>query len=297
MILACTIRPQPFAKLERSSSSLSSSVRRSLKSVRNLTSSTRNDDPPLLLEFDLDSSFLFCRTFSEKNGTITSRKIPDLVLQRIAYCNAEADLWRKQIKIAHDVIPRNSILDLNFSHTSSNTGTTTGTRKGFLSLSSKKKRGLLEDAFDDKMLTMKNASIGSRTSSNGSKSSRISRVLNHLWNPLKNNKNRINEDDCFTEDDHHIIDDDNLSVDLNHESNMSEYHYYETLRKSDYKSMIKKDIPSLTHRRDTLDVVFPKLKIDDNGYILKSQKCLNHESNHEDNHSDSIYSTIDCKKF
>lgn len=119
VILASTIRPSPFSvainPVQRSSSSLSSSIRRTLrggtinklKSLANMASSSKEDkEAPVLLEFDLDSSFSFVRTFNERVGTLTSRKIPELVLNRIEYCDQEADNWKRQIKIAHDIVPK-----------------------------------------------------------------------------------------------------------------------------------------------------------------------------------------------
>lgn len=136
VILACTLRPKPFASVPKlppkadetrkgplagrsrrrdkkrgTYATITASVRRSLSKLRLIgdVDNEEDEDEPVLLEFDLDSSFSFVRTFIDpKNhtGTLGGRKIPELVFKRLSYCNQEAELWRRQIKIAHDVIPK-----------------------------------------------------------------------------------------------------------------------------------------------------------------------------------------------
>lgn len=37
---------------------------------------------------------------------LKAEQLPELLLQRIAFCNEHSELWRKQIKLAHDIIPK-----------------------------------------------------------------------------------------------------------------------------------------------------------------------------------------------
>ena len=103
--------------------------------------STENGDLTILLEFDLDSNFKFIPYRTELNNLIannrihhssqlstlqlnfkqqqhsnqnksiaflsqTNEQLPELLLQRIAFCNEHSGQWRQQIKLAHDIIPK-----------------------------------------------------------------------------------------------------------------------------------------------------------------------------------------------
>lgn len=274
MILASTIRPQPFSNQtpEHRSNSITSSIRRTLRGNR---FANKIDESPVLLEFDLDSSFTFVRTFVERNGTLKSRNIPELVVQRINYCNQEADLWKRQIKIAHDIIPRSGS-DSGCSSGDSPTHTT-----------QKPKRPTIFDEDFKKGFGAKNASIGSRASSNASNASRISKVLRRFWNPLRKRRG----DDGFSEieeDATESDDEDELHDTLPKKKlpdDPDEYHFYETLKKSD-EAKFYPPKQKLT-RKQTLDVIFPAdIKVDDNGYILSA---TNHGNTTED---DPVYSTL-----
>ncbi|RWS07395.1 uncharacterized protein B4U79_11846, partial [Dinothrombium tinctorium] len=257
VILGCTLRPQPiFRQTSRERNSLSSSLRRTLRGNR---SENKSEETPILLEFDLDSNFTFVRTFVEKNGTLSSRKIPELVVQRIAFCNAEAEFWRRQIKISHDVTPK--------------------TLKSPSTLKNQRK-SILDEEFQKKF--DKTASIGSRTSSNISNVSRISRILQKFWGPLKKSNRKI-EDELSDE----IADTEEngkvnsiveklpkLSNNSVSASTIADYHFYETLRKVDEKSLPSKQ---KLCRKQTLDVIFPDFKLDKGGYVLASQKITTDE--------------------
>ena len=106
--------------------------------------STENGDLAILVEFDLDSNFKFIPFRSELNNLIANNfasssllfnsvsmsslhshfraqanksivsflsqlnaeQLPELLLQRIAFCNEHSERWRRQIKLAHDIIPK-----------------------------------------------------------------------------------------------------------------------------------------------------------------------------------------------
>ncbi|RWS30118.1 uncharacterized protein B4U80_07996 [Leptotrombidium deliense] len=258
VILACTLRPQPLLNEPiREKSSLSSSLRRTLRGNR---STSRTEDSPVLLEFDLDSSFTFVRTFVEKNGTLSTRKIPEMVVQRIAFCNSEAEFWRRQIKISHDVTPK-PITDSNQSNN--------------------QRKSILNEEFQKKF--DKTASIGSRTS-NISNVSKISKILQKFWNPLKKSSRKA-DNDCFdeTEDTHteEVSKEKKMNETCNKSqkhslksvspSSIADYHFYETLRKVDEVKLPPKQKLA---RKQTLDIIFPEFKVDKNGYILSSQKFV-----------------------
>lgn len=108
--------------------------------------STQTGDLAILLEFDLDSNFKFIPYRTELNNLIANNLVknnhnsmnslvcssvsslysqdskltkirsnfidqfvehlPELILQRIAFCNEHSDMWRMQIKLAHDIAPK-----------------------------------------------------------------------------------------------------------------------------------------------------------------------------------------------
>ena len=273
MILGCTIRPQPFLnklnnqpEKKSESGSLSASFRRTWRSSR----SHQPQDVPVLLEFDLDSCFNFVRTFVEKNGTLSSRKIPELVLNRIAFCDQEADSWREQIKIAHDVVSKELQSFSLF----------------------QPELPMLNPELVKKC--DKIASINSRCSnnSNRSKSSRLSSILTRFLNPLKKGPRKRYTDGLELDDIKEDLEESKKNLEQNKLDSKSiifntfdqdEFHFYETLKKdiSLTSSLPKKKLS----RKQTLDFIFPELVLDQNGYI--SKKHLQTELD-----DDSAYSTI-----
>lgn len=137
--IACSIRKSLFnhsiRKLKKRKSILESNKTKTLIEEDG-TLSTENGDSILLVEFDLNSNFKFIPYRTELNNLIANNfminnhssltslhsnlkqtksisfinqlneHLPELLLQRIAFCNEHSDLWRQQIKLAHDIIPK-----------------------------------------------------------------------------------------------------------------------------------------------------------------------------------------------
>ena len=244
------------------------SIRRTLRGNRY----SKKSEEPVLLEFDLDSSFTFVRTFCERGGTLTSRKIPELVLNRIEYCEREGELWKKQIKVAHDIIPR---LESESSCSSGDGLVSDPHISNRLSSQLSKSRPSIFDAdFSGKGKTIRNASIGSRASSNASTSSKLSKILQRFWNPLRRpQKNDI----CQIEED--VDEDVNFRVSANKCSieDAGAEHVYETLRINtkkiddldDYEAKFYPPAQRIS-RKQTLDLLFSEFQVDSDGYITKS---------------------------
>lgn len=83
--------------------------------------SAKQNVAPVLLEFDLDSNLKLLPTKIDGDGNIllhdpsgrstasfgtSINNLSSLAIERIAFCNEHADKWRREIKVAHDVIPR-----------------------------------------------------------------------------------------------------------------------------------------------------------------------------------------------
>uniref|UniRef100_T1K5E8 Uncharacterized protein n=1 Tax=Tetranychus urticae TaxID=32264 RepID=T1K5E8_TETUR len=256
VILGCTLRPQTTINSNPDRSSALSSIRRTWRGNR---SNIKTEDKPVLLEFDLDSGFSFFRTFVERNGTLSSRKIPELVIQRIGYCDAEADSWRRQIKLAHDIITKED----------HHQPTLPCYRKARKSLF---ESGVIPDNLPrceiDKL-----ASIGSRTSSGVSTVSRLSKIIQKFWSPLKKGSTVSGfrskterdfdlgefediEEDVNGEESSRII----INKDVNSRSKaVVDQHHYETLKKCDEVKFFPPK-QKLT-RKQTLDVIFADLDV------------------------------------
>ena len=234
----------------------------------------------------------------ERTGTLTSRKIPELVVQRLAYCHRESDLWKRQIKIAHDIIPRSGA----GGHTS-DSGCSSGDASPTHTQQKPKRPSLFDHDEFKKNFNSKNASIGSRTSSNASNSSRISKILHRFWNPLRRRANRDDEfseiEEDVTESDDELTATESVADNLDQKLTASkkqlastisvdkvgadeEYHFYETLKRVDEAKFYPPK--QRLSRKATLDVIFPNLvNVDDNGYILSHKKDIV---------DDSIYGTL-----
>ncbi|XP_074595972.1 imaginal disc development protein B4 isoform X2 [Brevipalpus obovatus] len=291
VILGCTLRPQPFFPIDNTSNNNSIknfSLRRTWRSRNQI----KIEDKPVLLEFDLDSGFGIYRTFVEKNGTLSSRKIPELVIQRIAFCDKEADLWRRQIKLAHDIITKEN-------------------RKRSSTLAPRKpvRKSVLNANFTDPQksnipIMNKNASITSRVS-NTSNVSRLSRIIQKFW-PNRNKTNtatpanasgRSIADTLDTVNDN-SLDFDELEEDLNEEDEgfnsgsprkLSDYHLYETLKPEEEEERESSPIKHFLSRKQTLDIIFTDINVDTDRYILSSQRQRCNQSPIEE----PAYSTID----
>jgi hypothetical protein len=229
---------------------------------------SKKSEEPVLLEFDLDSSFTFIRTFCERGGTLTSSKIPELVLQRIEYCERESDLWKRQIKVAHDIIPR---LESESSCLSGNGLVSDHRVSRRLTLQSKHRPSIFEADFTGKGKNTRNASIGSRASSSGSASSKLSKILHRFWNPLRRHpKHDICEVD---EDADHEVSLNKCSIEDNQEE-----HVYETLKintrtnEDEPEDFDAKFFPPSQRisRKQTLDLLFSDFEVDSDGYLTKS---------------------------
>lgn len=219
----------------------------------------------------MDSSFTFIRTFVEKNGTLSSRKIPELVLQRISYCNKEANIWRKQIKVAHDITPKNS--------------------HPLLNNIAKHRKSIFDQDFQKSF--NKTASIGSRASSNASNVSKLSKMLQRFWNPLKKAKFKDDDDIGFSGlihlSDHEEEEEDCDNVVTKSKSSYhntvtaSDYHFYETLKQNEGS---KNNPPKQKlARKQTLDVIFPDIQVDDDSYIISKKQLT-------DSFDDYVYSSV-----
>lgn len=313
MILGCTLRPQIMINnhLNKEKENKNFSLRRTWRNNRN---QIKLEDKPILLEFDLDSGFTIYRTFVERNGTLTSRNIPELVIQRIAFCDQEADLWRQQIKLARDIITKESVLQQTESVNSVNIKMKTVPPKPV-------RKSLVEDKIDTKKsvnsvkLSNKTATIASRTS-NISNGSRFSRIIQRFWPRTRSTINtaiRDKLDDNDPQITRECIDFEDIVEDLNEDEDegfnsgspkkICDYHFYETLKPEsddDHDNDDDEDINESSpiqvkhriSRKQTLDMIFKNFNDEDkSSFIINLQK---HRQSLSPSCSDEpAYSTIE----
>ena len=233
----------------------------------------------------MDSNFTFVRTFCERDGTLTSRKIPDLVLNRIEYCSREGDSWKRQIKVAHDIVPRS--------------GTDSGCSSGDGRVSdlainrqilhhnhiSKSRPSVMDpDFMDRKRIHTIQPIESSNNESNGSK---LGKILQRFLNPLR----RVSKKGSFDIYSRSGGSKDIQKGDNNHRKSSIEEsgadHVYETLPdcpdpgedSTDSEAKYYPPVQKIS-RKQTLDLLITEFQVDKDGYVIKKlpgepvKRCL-----------------------